>query len=171
VEFNVSETEIIPYGTEIYCKELLATRKLNHLDEPIHIAKEGEAVRILGGYVGNGIDTFEVWTLVLDKIDSDYECWANINPTMNMRKNINQIVAGSRTQYLAQVNRMLPAVLKHVLKSQQEFINEGKLSMVSRQQLMAPIDKGRLGMLALEAISEALQLVKAGALVETHPKK
>jgi hypothetical protein len=31
--------------------------------------------------------------LVLEKIDSDYECWANLNPTLIMRKNIDQIVA------------------------------------------------------------------------------
>jgi hypothetical protein len=101
----VSKTEITPYGTEVYCKELLATRKFNHLNEPIqndvHIAKEGEAVRILGGYVGNSIDTFAVWTPVLDKIDSDYECWANINPTMNMRKNINQIISCTGKHYAA----------------------------------------------------------------------
>jgi hypothetical protein len=50
-------------------------------------------------------------------------------------------------------------------------MNEGKLSIVSRQQLMAPIDKGKLGMLDLEARNEALQLVKAGALLETDPQK
>jgi hypothetical protein len=90
---------------------------------------------------------------------------------MSMRKNVDQIVAGSRTQYLTQVNGMPPAVLKHVLKSQKEFMNNGKSSMISREQLMAPKEMGGLGMLDLEARNEAIQLVKAGSLAETDPQK
>jgi hypothetical protein len=45
------------------------------------MAGEGEAVRILGSFIRNGVDAFGVWTLVLEKIDSDYERWANLNPT------------------------------------------------------------------------------------------
>ena len=81
------------------------------------------------------------------------------------------IVAGSSTQYLAQVNGMPKAVLKHILNSQREFMNNGKSSMVSRDHLMAPREKGGLGMLDLEARNEALQLVKAGQLAETDPDK
>ncbi|KAF8184119.1 hypothetical protein K438DRAFT_1599014, partial [Mycena galopus ATCC 62051] len=163
---NSSKTEIIPFGKDSYREFLIATRRLNPVDEAIpggiHIAKEGEAVRILGGIVGNGIDAFAVWAPILDKIDSDYlqyERWTNINPTMDMRKNIDQIVVGSRTQYLTQVNRMPQAVLKHVLNSQRELMNEGKSSMVSRDQLMAPRERGSLGMLDLEARNTALQMV------------
>jgi hypothetical protein len=39
-----------------------------------------------------------------------------------MKNNIDQIVAGSRSQYLAQVNGMPAAVTKHILKAQKEFI-------------------------------------------------
>ncbi|KAJ7246799.1 hypothetical protein B0H12DRAFT_985709, partial [Mycena haematopus] len=174
-KFNAAKTEIIPFGTKDYRDEVLATRRLSPLDKPIpenaHIAKDGEAVRILGGFVGNEIDAFAVWTPVLDKIDADYVRWANIRPTMDMKKNIDQIVAGSRTQYLAQVNGMPPAVIKHVLKAQKEFMNDGKSSMVSREQLMAPREKGGIGMLDLEARNEALQMVKAGSLAETDPTK
>jgi hypothetical protein len=105
--FNVSKTEIIPYRTEPYRQGVIATRQLHPQATPIpvnmHIAKDGEAIRILGGFVGNGIDAFAVWTPVLDKVDADYVRWANINPTMDMKKNIDQMVAGSRTQYLTQL--------------------------------------------------------------------
>jgi hypothetical protein len=62
------------------------------------MAGEGEAVRILGSFIGNGVDTFGVWTPVLERIDSDYERWANLNPTLTMKKNIGQIVARSGSQ-------------------------------------------------------------------------
>ncbi|KAJ7222669.1 hypothetical protein B0H12DRAFT_1241099 [Mycena haematopus] len=174
-KFNISKTEIIPFGTPTFRAQLLEDRRLNPEDEPIpgdvHVAKDGEAVRILGGFVGNMINAFTVWTPVLDKVDSDYTRWANLNPTMSMKKNIDQIIAGSRTQYLAQVNGMPAAVVKHVLKSQKEFINDGKRAMISREQLMAPKDKGGLGMLDLEARNEALHLMKTAALAETDTDK
>jgi hypothetical protein len=140
--FNVVKTEVIPFGSPEFRERLLETRQLNQNDRPIpgdiHIAKEGEAVRIPGSFIGNGVNAFGVWTPVLEKIDSDYERWANLNPTLKMRKNIDQIVAGSRSQYLAQVNGMPTAVTKHILKSQKDFINDSKSSMIARDTLMAP---------------------------------
>jgi hypothetical protein len=112
-----------------------------------------------------------VWTPVLKKIDSDYERWANLNPTLNMRKNIDQIVAGSRSQYLAQVNGMPAAVTKHILKAQKEFINDSKSSMISRDTLLAPRELGGIGMLDLEARNEALLMLKAASLAEDNPQK
>jgi hypothetical protein len=73
--FNVTKTEIIPFGTPEFRARLVATRQLHADDSQIpsdvHIAGEGEAVRILGGFVGNGVDAFAVWTPVVEKIDSD----------------------------------------------------------------------------------------------------
>ncbi|KAJ7703629.1 hypothetical protein B0H17DRAFT_892716, partial [Mycena rosella] len=154
--FNVTKTEIIR-------KRLIETRKLNHRDRPIpdeiHIVKEDEAIRILGSFIGNRVDVFRVWTLVLEKIDSDYARWANLNPTLIMRKNIDQIVAGSCSQYLAQVNGMPPMVTKHILKAQKEFINDSKSSMISKEMLMAPRNLGGVGMFDLEARNDTLLLL------------
>ncbi|KAF7351516.1 Reverse transcriptase domain-containing protein [Mycena sanguinolenta] len=98
-KFNASKTEIIPFGNEVYRAQLLTSRKLNPQDDPIpenvHIVKDGKAVWIPEGFVGNNVNAFAVWTPVLDKVDTDYARWSNINPTMDMRKNIDQIVAGS----------------------------------------------------------------------------
>jgi hypothetical protein len=144
--FNVTKTEIIPFGTPEFRTRLIQSRKLHPNDSQIppdiHIAGEGEAVRILGGFVGNGVDAFGVWTLVLEKINSDYERWARLNPTLTMKRNIDQIVAGSCSQYLAQVNRMLPAVTKHILKAQKDFIHDSKSSMIACDVLRAPRDQG-----------------------------
>jgi hypothetical protein len=115
----------------------------------------------LGSFIGNGVDAFGVWTPVLDKIDSDYEQWANLNPTLTLRKHADQIVAGSRSQYLAQVNGMPAAVTKHILKSQRDFINDSKSSMIGRDTLMAPREIGGIGLFDLEARNEALLLLKA----------
>jgi hypothetical protein len=153
----------------------IQTRQLHPDDSQIpldiHIAGEGEAVRILGGFVGNGVDAFGVWTPVLEKIDSDYERWARLNLTLTMKKNIDQIIAGSRSQYLAQVNVMPPAVRKHILKAQKDFINDSKSSMIARDSLRAPRDQGGIGLFNLEARNEALLLLKAASLAESDVEK
>jgi hypothetical protein len=172
--FNITKTEIIPFGAPEFRTRLLETRRLhpedNQIPPNIHIAKEGEAVQILGSFIGNGVDAFGVWTPVLEKTDSDYERWANLNPTLIMRKNIDQIVAGSRSQYLAQVNGMPAVVTKHILKAQKEFINDSKSSMISRDTLLAPWELG-IGMLDLEGRNEALLMLKTAALTEDNPQK
>jgi hypothetical protein len=173
--FNVTKTEIIPFGTPDFRAQLVQTRKLHPEDSQIppdiHIAGEGEAVRILGGFVGNGVNTFGVWTPVLEKIDGDYKRWAKLNPTLTMKKNIDQIIAGSRSQYLAQVNKMPSAVTKHILKAQKDFINDSKSSMIARDSLRAPCERGGIGLFDLEARNEALLLIKAASLAETDPEK
>ncbi|KAJ7207791.1 hypothetical protein C8J57DRAFT_1099099, partial [Mycena rebaudengoi] len=173
--FNVSKTEIIPFGTPEFRAHLLETRQIGLDDDQIsanvHIAKEGEAVRILGSFIGNGVDAFGVWTPVLEKIDSDYERWANLCPNLSLKKNADQIISGSRLQYLVQVNGMPPAVTKHILKSQWEFINNTKSSMISRETLMLPRSMGGIGLLDLEARNEALLLIKAADLAESDPEK
>ena len=58
--FNTAKTEVIPIGTRQYCERLIESRKLNDLSEPIQpnvrIAKEGQPVRVLGAWTGNGMD-------------------------------------------------------------------------------------------------------------------
>jgi hypothetical protein len=173
--FNVTKTEVIPFSTPEFRARLIQTRQLypdnSQIPLDIHIAGEGEAVRILGGFVGNGVDAFGVWTPVLEKIDSDYERWARLNPTLTMKKNIDQIIAGSRSQYLAQVNVMPPAVTKHILKAQKDFVNDSKSSMIARDSLRAPRDQGGIGLFDLEARNEALLLLKAASLAESDVEK
>ncbi|KAJ7203484.1 hypothetical protein B0H12DRAFT_977600, partial [Mycena haematopus] len=173
--FNVTKTEIIPYGSAAFRDRLLATRRLHPDDSEIptsvHIAKEGEAVRILGSFIGNGVEAFGVWTPVLEKIDSDYQRWANLRPTLVMKRHIDQMIAGSRSQYLAQVNGMPATVTKHILNAQREFINDSKAAVISREALMAPRDMGGIGLFDLEARNDALLLLKAASLAGYGPSE
>jgi hypothetical protein len=103
-KFNVAKTEIIPFGSPEFREIFINTRQLHPGDTPVpqgvHVAKEGEAVQILGSFIGNGVEAFSVWTPTLEKIDSDYARWSEINPMVEMRKKIDQIVAGSRSHTL-----------------------------------------------------------------------
>lgn len=59
-KFNKEKTEIIPIGTLHYREELIRTRKptpeSNELPNHIHIAKDGEAMCILGAWYRNEMD-------------------------------------------------------------------------------------------------------------------
>ncbi|KAJ7115512.1 hypothetical protein C8R43DRAFT_830363, partial [Mycena crocata] len=160
-KFNVSKTEVIPFGLPEFRAFVLQSRRLDEpIPDNIHIARDGEAVRILGGYVGNKIDSFSVWTPVVEKIDAALLRWEALHPTLEARCQIIQITIGSMTQYLQQVNEMPKQVLNHLLKTQREFMWGGKSSPVQREMLMAPRAEGGKNLLDLKARNDALQLMK-----------
>jgi hypothetical protein len=51
----------------------------------IHIARDKEPTRILGGWVGNGIDEETLWSKILDKIQSTFKRWDQRHPTLISR--------------------------------------------------------------------------------------
>ncbi|KAJ7185337.1 hypothetical protein C8R46DRAFT_817874, partial [Mycena filopes] len=163
-KFNVAKTEVIPVGSPEFRKSVIESRRLNDHDTQIpaniHIARDGESVRILGGHVGNDIEDFAMWAPILEKIDADLTRWENNHPTLEAKCQIIQITIGSMTQYLTQVNGMPPRVLAHLRKALREFMWSGKSSPVSLETLMAPRSHGGKNLLNLEARNEALDLMK-----------
>lgn len=87
-KFNIEKTEIIPLGNKDYCHQLYSTRALN-LDQPqatipshLHITKDGESIRILGGQIGNNMNQKEVWTPCLEKIQQRLIRCSEAKPTL-----------------------------------------------------------------------------------------
>ncbi|KAF5318883.1 hypothetical protein D9758_019008 [Tetrapyrgos nigripes] len=83
-KFNVNKTSIIPIGEEEYRRNVINTRRtvpyqyganpyLNVLPPNLHIAREGEAVRILGAWYGNNIVATQIWAPTIEKIDKVLE--------------------------------------------------------------------------------------------------
>jgi len=110
-KFNTQKTEIIPIGILEHRIRVIETRKAKRDSEEIpayiHIAKDGEPVRILGTWIGNKMDNENVWSVQLNKIDHALEEWEKSNPTIEGRKLIIQMVVGGMTQYLTQVQGIL----------------------------------------------------------------
>ncbi|CAK5281301.1 unnamed protein product [Mycena citricolor] len=135
-----------------------------------HIAKDGEAVRILGGYIGNGVEPFALWTPMIEKTDAARERWERLFPTIEARRHIDQIITGSMTQYLAMVNGMPAAVTKYLLRAQREFIWGGaKSSPVQRTVLSQPTRQGGKNLLDLEARNDALTVLKLQSFLDLNP--
>uniref|UniRef100_A0A0W0G0A5 Reverse transcriptase domain-containing protein n=1 Tax=Moniliophthora roreri TaxID=221103 RepID=A0A0W0G0A5_MONRR len=108
-KFNISKTEIIPYGKPSYCNDVLINRRIDGtlvgipLEEHIKIKPDGEAARILGSWVRNNVDQVSVWSCALEKIDAALKCWEHGRPTMEGHWLIIQMIVGGMTQYLTKV--------------------------------------------------------------------
>ena len=110
-KFNIEKTEIIPLGTLTHRNTVITMRKINQqdqtqLDQRIHIAKEGEAVRLLGAWIGNHAADLTPWEIMLDKMRKKLEIWGRYNPTLYSKCLIIQAIIGGHTQFLATTQGM-----------------------------------------------------------------
>ncbi|KIK33609.1 hypothetical protein CY34DRAFT_27015 [Suillus luteus UH-Slu-Lm8-n1] len=145
--FNTSKTEIIPIGTREYRNSVVSSRRIHPSQEPlptnINIADEGKATRILGAWIGNGIEEHAIWSPILEKIEKALQRWEKWHPTIEGRKIVIERTIGSMTQYLTTAQGM-PKEAEDILSARsRKFVwdNEGK-STISMDMLCAPIAKG-----------------------------
>ena len=94
-------------GTSEYRTNLISSRRINPGCEPIQqnikIATEGQPVRVLGAWIGNGVDQATPWTPTIEKIAASLKKWEANHPTTEGRRLITQMIIGGMTQYLAKV--------------------------------------------------------------------
>ncbi|KAF5375493.1 hypothetical protein D9615_009178 [Tricholomella constricta] len=162
-KFNAGKTEVIPIGTKTFRENMIHTRKLNpnstSIPAHIHIAVDGEAVRILGAWYGNGINAEGPWSIVLDKIDAHLERWEKSNPTMEGRKLITSMIVGGMTQYLTQVQGMPKQIEKRLTKTIRKFVWKEKRSPISEATLFLPSKEGGRALLDIQARNEAIEVM------------
>ncbi|KAI9068665.1 hypothetical protein FKP32DRAFT_1561253 [Trametes sanguinea] len=129
-KFNIAKTEILPIGTKEYrdatVREYRQTGKHGGLPERARIAADGEAVRILGAYVGNKVDQAGLWTLKIDKVEKVLDRWAKHHATMIGKKHAIQLVVGGMTQFFADVQGMPPQAITRLNKMISGYLWEGK---------------------------------------------
>ncbi|EJD54061.1 hypothetical protein AURDEDRAFT_44374, partial [Auricularia subglabra TFB-10046 SS5] len=108
--FNIQKTEVIPLGSAEYRSTLITQRRVNDqspaIPEQIRIAKDGEAVRILGAWPGNKVVTHNAWANILEKVQGRFDAWGKLKPTLNGRSLLAQAFGGGMTQYLTAAQGM-----------------------------------------------------------------
>ncbi|EPQ53496.1 hypothetical protein GLOTRDRAFT_24514, partial [Gloeophyllum trabeum ATCC 11539] len=128
-KFNTDKTEIIPIGSMEHRQTVITSRRLHPGDDPIpisvHIAKDGETVRSLGAWIGNGIDALSTWEIILDKVDLTLKRLGRGHPTLNSKRHMVQHIAGGMTQYLTKVQGMPKSVEAALTKVIRCFIWDG----------------------------------------------
>ncbi|KAH9952310.1 hypothetical protein BC827DRAFT_1262681 [Russula dissimulans] len=127
--FNIEKMEIIPIGSEEHRQQIITSRKINNRDHDplpgrINIAKDGEAIRILGAWTGNHVNNITPWEIVIDKIKSSLEQWKRTHPNMSGRRLITQAIIGGHTQFLTQVQGMPATIEKAIANLIRNFMWE-----------------------------------------------
>jgi hypothetical protein len=163
-KFNISKTEMIPIGTITHRDRVLANRFINGINGmmiPAHIkiAKEGEPIRTLGAWVGNGVGQIDIWACTMEKVDEALERWELGKPSMEGRCLIILMVVGGMTQYLATVQRMPKEVEAQLEKRVRKFLWAEKTSVtVNKETVYALAEMGGRDLLDIVARNEAIAI-------------
>jgi ribonuclease HI len=176
-KFNIEKTEIIPIGTQQFRHQVIESRKLNHLDrnplpDRIQIANEGDAIRILGAWIGNKINDLTAWEPILDKIKENLQRWKRTHPTLNGKRIIIQAVIGGMTQFLTQAQGMPQRIEAAINKIITQFIwDESSAPRIAAEHLQRPIEEGGLNLLNIRSRNEAIELMWLKTYLNFSPKR
>ncbi|KAI0334085.1 hypothetical protein GY45DRAFT_1243648, partial [Cubamyces sp. BRFM 1775] len=163
-KFNTDKTEVIPVGTREYRQRVLTEQKPGPTSSPFpagtHICADGEAVRLLGAWVGNKTSPAIAWEPILARIEKNLRRWAKAHLTLRGKQLVVNMEIGGRTQFLAKAQGMTLSVEKKIVSLICAFIwDEGKSPMLPMAQLELPVESGGLGLLNISARNEAIDLM------------
>ncbi|KAL7277489.1 hypothetical protein ACG7TL_008410 [Trametes sanguinea] len=163
-KFNIAKTELIPIGNKAFRERMVSTHKSTgrwmNYPEGARAAADGEPVRILGAFLGNGIDQAGVWTPKLEKIQATLDRWGKHHTTLPAKKHVVQMVAGGMTQFLAEVQSMPTEVTRRLAKIIRGYLWEGRrIPPISDEQLHKTWSSGGIDLLDLQARNDAIQIM------------
>jgi len=109
--FNIDKMEIIPIGTKPHRRTIVDTRKINAQDnnplpQKIRITHDGEAVCILGAWIGNEANNQAPWEPILNIIKTKLNRWERAHLTLNGKRIILQAIVRGHIQFLAKAQGM-----------------------------------------------------------------
>ena len=161
--FNIEKTEIIPLGNQTQRETTRVQRRTNDSDnripQNIRIAKEGEPVRILGAWLGNGIDQATTWAPIMEDCRKRLKRWGASKHSLEGRRLILQMQVAGVTQYLTKVQGMPTAVESDLNRMIRRFTwNNEKSDTVNQAQMFAPHKRGGKKVLDIETRNKAIQL-------------
>lgn len=163
-KYNINKTEIVPIGTLTYRNKVITNRSNNPNSNPfednIHIAKDTVPIRVLGAWIGNQVDDTAIWSPNVEKIREALERWGKSHPTMAGKRLILQMMAGGISQYMTATQGMPEQTQKTIQKIINNFIWEGGKARVNSKTMSAPLDKGGMKVLDLQARNNAIDLMK-----------
>ncbi|KAI0737439.1 hypothetical protein C8Q80DRAFT_1060440, partial [Daedaleopsis nitida] len=111
----------------------------------VRLAADGEPVRILGAFMGNGIDQCDIWSPTIAKITAVIERWQRGNATVEGCRHVIQMMLGGMSQFLTNVQRMPDAVCKRLDKMLRAYLwNDRIIPPVNKEYVYASVETGGL---------------------------
>ncbi|KAF6748278.1 hypothetical protein DFP72DRAFT_758207, partial [Ephemerocybe angulata] len=166
-KFNVTKTEIVPVGVEEYRAQVAQSRMSrpgdpeSRLPDGVHIARDGEPVRVLGAHVGNKVDQMAVWAPIIELLDKKVTYWLRSNPSLEGRSYLTKLEPGARTLFKAMVQCMPKQAEKIIAKIINRIMWGGKTVGVSHAIASLPYEKGGKKVLNIVHRNEATHLKRA----------
>ncbi|CDO76740.1 hypothetical protein BN946_scf184813.g10 [Trametes cinnabarina] len=175
-KFNISKTEIIPIGTPAYREEFAwtykSTGRWKDYPQNVHVAGEGEPVRILGAFFGNNIGECEVWSTRLAKLEDTLKRWKLGRTTLEGKRHVAQMFVGGMTQFLTDVQRMPDLVKSRLTKILRKYIWDDKHNTpVGMAHLSLPFDQGGFKILDIESRNEAISIMWLKSYLSFGPNR
>ncbi|KNZ76163.1 hypothetical protein J132_11385, partial [Termitomyces sp. J132] len=119
-KFNIPKMVIVPVGTKEHRDALVMTRWIqrcgSRISGDIKIVQDSEATRLLGAFIGNGIEDSSIWTPTLEIVARDLKRWEKNKPTIEGKHLMVNIVVGGRMQYRTCVQGMPAQVESELTK-------------------------------------------------------
>ncbi|OSD03193.1 hypothetical protein PYCCODRAFT_1444584 [Trametes coccinea BRFM310] len=162
--FNIKKTEIIPIGTVEFRQSVVdaysGQGSWNNYPRNVHVAADGEAVRILGAWLGNDLANEDIWLPKLEKIRSTLDKWTRSRPTLEGKRHVVQMIVGGMSQFLTDVQRMPKAIMDRMNALIRRYLwNDKHTPPVRTEYMLLPADRGGFGILDLEARNDAIDQV------------
>jgi ribonuclease HI len=174
-KFNIAKTEVLPIGSDTYRRSVVDTRRINSNDAEIanhiHIARDGEWIRVLGAPLGNDFDEGGPWGPTLEKIEKSLEGWKKLKPTLQGKRLVIQAVVGGMSQYRTAVQGMPEKALKEIRCIIRNFVWEGKRPLINEATLQLPKSQGGLGLLDPVARNEAIDVERLRRYLNFGPTR
>ena len=176
-KFNMEKTEIIPTGTKPHRLRVISTHCINPTDPPlpqvIRIAEDGNAVRILGAWIGNEAKDVTPWEPVLDKVRLALKRWGKGHPTLDAKRHIVQMFAGGMTQFLAKAHSMPREIEIALVKIIRSFIWDESAAppTISIKKLYLEKERGGISLLNIPARNKAIDLTWLKAYLDLSPSR
>ncbi|OSD00923.1 hypothetical protein PYCCODRAFT_1351061, partial [Trametes coccinea BRFM310] len=163
-KFNIGKTEILPIGHAEYRHEMARvyqdTGKWKGYPERAKMVGDGDAVRILGAFVGNGVNQSLIWEPRMAKLQEILDRWAVSHTTVMGKKHIAQMFVSGVTQFMTCVQRMPRTIAERLKKMIGTMIWEGKnRPPIAIEYLYKPPRLGGLGLVDIDARNDAIDIV------------
>jgi ribonuclease HI/exonuclease III len=175
-KFNIEKTECLPLGNKQQREKIINTRKMgvNVIEGDIKIIKDGECMRTLGAWVGNGDGRVDKWNKIIQDQQQIMELWQRMHLSFKGKELVLKALIQSKAVFLATVNGMPKDIEETMQKNMKDFLWEGKERGLVRWEIaITDKKKGGLGMPDLKSRLEAIEVMhlkKYLAPKELRPK-
>jgi len=174
--FNMEKTEALPIGLPTYREKVLTERSLgantNKIPEYVRLIKDGEPMRTLGAWVGNGITIEDKWNKIIEVQRKVMDVWASSHPTLRGKELVLKALVTSRSWFLAAVNGMPDHIEREITKTMKDFIWNGNQRGLMRLDYTAETrEKGGLGIPDLKTRMKAIDIMWLKKFLDTPEKR